>query len=275
MIFWGEPYRTHTGIIVSKAGHDVTHAAPFCIDRPAGFGDDFIFLNFTTAITIADAGGKRVAGPGACMLYAPGHAHWYCAADRQFTHHWFHATGARMARLVRESGMPVNRVLYPARTDIIGPAITAVCQELSTRQRFWDRVIAANIEQCLLIVGRSCTENATRPGPRPARYDALVNLRAEIYARPEDEWDLAAMARTACLSISRFSYLYRQYFSVSPVEDVISARMQRAQWLLANTDHPIKTVAAKSGFEDPAYFSRLFSHRMGISPRRYAHKAGK
>ena len=45
--------------------------------------------------------------------------------------------------------------------------------------------------------------------------------------------------------------------------------MERAHELLANSPMRIKEIAFASGFEDAAYFTRIFQKTMGISPRQY------
>jgi YesN/AraC family two-component response regulator len=42
-----------------------------------------------------------------------------------------------------------------------------------------------------------------------------------------------------------------------------------AQCLLGSTTRAVKEVAAELGYEDEAYFSRLFKKSVGVSPRDY------
>jgi AraC-like DNA-binding protein len=56
---------------------------------------------------------------------------------------------------------------------------------------------------------------------------------------------------------------------VGPKEFVLQLRISRAQSLLADTDFPIERVARLTGYDDGAYFSRLFSQRVGLSPSHF------
>ncbi|WP_104173743.1 AraC family transcriptional regulator [Arthrobacter sp. Y81] len=56
---------------------------------------------------------------------------------------------------------------------------------------------------------------------------------------------------------------------VGPKEFVLQLRISRAQSLLADTDYPIGRVARLTGYDDGAYFSRLFSQRVGLSPSHF------
>jgi AraC family transcriptional regulator of arabinose operon len=94
-------------------------------------------------------------------------------------------------------------------------------------------------------------------------------VRGEVMANLEQVWTVAEMAKRANLSEARFSALYRKIFGNSPNEELIRARVEHAQFLLAHTSLPIKAVAGKCGFESVPYFSRAFHRRVGCAPRDY------
>ncbi len=55
-----------------------------------------------------------------------------------------------------------------------------------------------------------------------------------------------------------------------PPGDWIRARIVlEAQCLLTNTTRAVKEIAAELGYDDEAYFSRLFKKAVGVSPRDY------
>ncbi|MFJ9338831.1 AraC family transcriptional regulator [Streptomyces sp. NPDC101733] len=59
-------------------------------------------------------------------------------------------------------------------------------------------------------------------------------------------------------------------------EYLLGIRLSRAKELLARTDLPVAGIARRVGYEDPAYFSRLFSRRVGMAPIRFrAQQAGR
>lgn len=59
-------------------------------------------------------------------------------------------------------------------------------------------------------------------------------------------------------------------------EYLLGIRLSRAKELLARTDVPVAGMARRVGYEDPAYFSRLFSRRVGMAPVRFrAQQSGR
>jgi len=95
------------------------------------------------------------------------------------------------------------------------------------------------------------------------------DLRVEMMDHVEREWTVAAMAREVFLSPCHFEKVYRDFFGVSPVEDLLRARIRRACWLLTNTELSMGEVAEQCGFNSPHYFSRVFRKRMGCPPSEY------
>ena len=53
---------------------------------------------------------------------------------------------------------------------------------------------------------------------------------------------------------------------------ITKRRIENAQDLLENTSFPVQDIASLSGYDDPAYFTRIFKKMTGISPRDYRKK---
>jgi AraC-like DNA-binding protein len=60
----------------------------------------------------------------------------------------------------------------------------------------------------------------------------------------------------------------------TPKEYVLRARLSRAKRLLSTTDRPVQEVAQAVGYDDPAYFTRLFTKRVGAAPTEFRRSSG-
>lgn len=65
---------------------------------------------------------------------------------------------------------------------------------------------------------------------------------------------------------------FKQRFSVSPLTYVTTIRINNAKQLLHDNDISIAHIANKTGYNDPAYFSRMFRKHTGLSPKQYQKK---
>lgn len=89
------------------------------------------------------------------------------------------------------------------------------------------------------------------------------------HARPVAE----AVARSG-LAERTFKRRFRNATGLSPLEYVHTLRLEEAKQMLEAGDDPVEAVAGAVGYEDAAFFSRLFSRRVGLSPGRYRRRFG-
>lgn len=62
---------------------------------------------------------------------------------------------------------------------------------------------------------------------------------------------------------------FKHYLKSTPIQYLISKRMQYAKQILMDSSLPIKTVAAKCGIKNQLYFSTIFRKHFACSPREY------
>lgn len=85
---------------------------------------------------------------------------------------------------------------------------------------------------------------------------------------------VSTLSAMAGLSQSSFFVLFKAATGRTPLDFFIRARMRRAGELLEETTLQIKEIAARLGYDDQFYFSRLFKSVHGVSPREYRFQKG-
>ncbi len=120
-------------------------------------------------------------------------------------------------------------------------------------------VVAASLVHEFLVTSKRVVR---QPGNDERLLDGL---------RTEALSDLTVGDRAARLGTSprQLRNAVRRSAGCSPTEIVSRVRVNRAKSLLAETSLPVTEVARAVGFGDPAYFSRHFRARAGMSPRAF------
>ena len=99
---------------------------------------------------------------------------------------------------------------------------------------------------------------------------ALAYLH-QNYAEPLSRAEIAAQVG---FSENYLTDLFRREIGITPWDCLNRFRIQRAAQLLVETEHTISFIAQEVGYDDPAYFSRVFTKYMGLSPRDFRKKPG-
>ncbi|WP_079175154.1 helix-turn-helix domain-containing protein [Streptomyces malaysiense] len=122
-----------------------------------------------------------------------------------------------------------------------------------------------------------------------AVHELLVALRrARADLAPDGEQVLEALARDACAPFSVADHAARHGMTTAelrgavrraagctPKDYLLGIRLGRAKELLAATELSVAAVARRVGYDDPAYFSRLFTRRVGLAPVRFRAQQGR
>src|SRR5499425_1039263 len=90
------------------------------------------------------------------------------------------------------------------------------------------------------------------------------------YAQP---LDIAALARIAHASQAHFIRTFRATFGETPHRYLQRRRVERAMFLLRETDLSVTDVSFDVGFSSLGTFSRTFHDIVGESPRTYRGRA--
>ena len=106
---------------------------------------------------------------------------------------------------------------------------------------------------------------------RGSQVDDAVIARCQswIAGHYDQPSPVAAMVRLAEIPERSFNRRFRRATGMAPMEYVHTLRLEEAKHLLESGDAPVEAVAQEVGYEDAAFFGRLFRRKVGITPRQY------
>ena len=98
-------------------------------------------------------------------------------------------------------------------------------------------------------------------------------LKAYICANYRKPVMLKEMAAALNVGVTRLCTGVREECGSTPHALLQEYRLDRAKQLLAETELPVREIAAEVGMEDYNYFSRVFRQRIGMTPTQYRAEA--
>ena len=97
----------------------------------------------------------------------------------------------------------------------------------------------------------------------------LLRARDAIDRTYAEELDVPRLADIACVSEAHFIRSFRATFGETPHRYLQRRRVERAMFLLRETDRSVTDISLDVGFSSLGTFSRTFRDIVGLSPREY------
>lgn len=204
-------------------------------------------------------------------------AAFVCQADcmRHFEHQILTLT--RQEREYLHEAVRHRRLAFPyVRTphvlsDLAGAMMPVPFGEL--------QMIQANLELLLLTLLRR--GKSARIQPRVESYAQQLRnrqlsdkVKAYLEDHLGDNLTLEEIGDTLGYSVSQMKKLFRQENGRGIIDYFIGLKMEEAKRLIREGDLSVGEIAARLGYENPGYFSRLFRQREAMTPSEYGHSLG-
>lgn len=103
-------------------------------------------------------------------------------------------------------------------------------------------------------------------GVDDARLKAMLRFIDHNYA---ERLSLADIASAASVGPREGARCFRRALNLSPIEYLLSYRLDRAGELLRATDRSVTDISLSCGFTSVSYFGKLFREKVGVSPTEY------
>lgn len=123
----------------------------------------------------------------------------------------------------------------------------------------------------LLLVGllRSRARQAGAPQSAATRAEIHRRFRRLVEAHLREAWPIARFARSLAVTTDRLHAACTEAVGKAPQAILHDRLMLEARRNLIHTRLSVSEIAFDLGFRDPAYFSRFFAARAGMSPAAY------
>lgn len=249
-----------------------------CTENPRGFrrhvADGLPCYSMFQALTpgyVSVEGGLKRIEPYECVLHAPHMPRTLAAVDSEsvFTTNWFHFEAEDIDAAMARCGIAFNRIYSPESATSVSDCIRTMFAEHIRPQPDDELLMGLIFQQLLVYMSRPHPHSSQLDSAYSRHYEMLNQLRFEIYSNCARDWSIDQIAQSLGISTTWLNVLYRSQFGLSPKQDIINARVERAKSLLAFANLSLREIALSTGFSNEYYFNRLFRKATGVTPGEY------
>lgn len=254
-------------IKIEYVGHTIIENQPFSIDRPEG-SYRYIFFHFSSKVMIEINGEIIEATPGSCILYEPKHPQKFFVEDNRLNHDYVDFT-IDDESLFKKIRFPLNTLFHPKSSSEISSTIKQIFEE-NKESKFGSEIMNDALFTALLIkLSRKVhvTHNLSKKTYNDELKIKFEKIRLDMYNNP-DNLEVSKLADSLGFSLAHFNYLYKEFFSITPIKDLTLARIQRVNDLIAN-NIPTKDIIKMIGFTSDEYFYRWFKKHNKLTKSEY------
>lgn len=254
-------YITHIGIFPKAVGH--------FRNRPLGCSQ-YILLYCVEGEGWVEIGGKRqIVSANQLFVISPKTACRYGAGSKNpWSNYWLHFTGENA--LVYSPA--INRVIdiLPSSNSRIEERLLLFEEMLQNVESHfkYEKVAYANIclKQFLMSIKYLQVYRSVKKEPENDLLEKVISFMKNNLNRNIRIDDFAKKCNCSSSNIYK---LFKNNLDTAPLDFFIHLKMERACKYLVKTNMKVKEIGVKLGYEDPYYFSRIFSKHIGQSPANY------
>ncbi|RZJ66846.1 MAG: helix-turn-helix domain-containing protein [Flavobacterium sp.] len=218
--------------------------------------------------------------PGSVFLMAPGQIHYWELSDDADGLIFFHSQEFYELRYADERlsdyafFSPVQNIQKIALTSGQSSEIETIIAEMmqselggtAMRNRYLISLITQVYIKLSLFLGVGQNNEETASSSYAAKFRSFEKLLETNFREEKSAEKYAEMLHMSAKHLNRIN---KSMVDKSTSEIIIERVLLEARRMLIYSNEPLNEIALKLGFEDYAYFSKLFKKKTGITPSQF------
>ncbi|MDR6405444.1 MULTISPECIES: AraC family transcriptional regulator [Chryseobacterium] len=162
--------------------------------------------------------------------------------------------------------------LNEEETDIINNLFQHIKDELESRDSSAEEMIRTYVKQIIIRATRKWkkqnlnNDNVKIPS---SELDIFRDFSRHLEIHFREKHNVADYADLLHIAPKTLTHKFKNLNLDSPNQFIINRILLEAKRLLFYTDKAVKEIAYDLGYEDPAYFNRLFTNKIGSTPANF------
>ena len=145
----------------------------------------------------------------------------------------------------------------------------SILREMQEREQEHQMVCQAYMDILVVQLMRNTSTSMTQVADSSPTNRQCAMVRRYIDNHYKEQLTLDLLATEAKVNKYYLVHAYKQAYGISPINYMISRRIQAGKRLLVETDLSLSQISGILGFSSASYFSQSFRKAEGISPAEY------
>lgn len=145
----------------------------------------------------------------------------------------------------------------------------SILREMQEREQEHQMVCQAYMDILVVQLMRNTSTSMTQVADSSPTNRQCAMVRRYIDNHYKEQLTLDLLATEAKVNKYYLGHAYKQAYGISPINYMISRRIQEGKRLLAETDLSLSQISGILGFSSASYFSQSFRKAEAISPAEY------
>lgn len=242
--------------------HFVYEASYKRLRQPFIYKNYYAFLAFKGNATLSINGREYSITPGTLFFTQPEQL-FTLTGDPSFTYLYITFNGRDAAAFLESFGISRESCVYPGLGHLLDFWITSI-------RRINDFNAAILTRSVLLHTLSYITSPADCESQTDTRFEKILSYIHHQYTDPS--LSISKIADMFFYNKKYLSSLFVKKTGVHFSEYLNQLKIQQAELLMKQPDLSISVIAAKCGFTNASYFSKVFKDAKGCSPQEYIKK---
>lgn len=155
----------------------------------------------------------------------------------------------------------------------ISGCLRNILREMELKNTGYEDICQAYMEILIIRLMRRTTLSVPAEPQVMSGNRQCAAIRRYIDLHFKEPLTLEQLAEEAHMNKFYLSHAFKREYGVSPINYMISRRIEESKYLLAETDLSMSQIAQLLGFSSLSYFSQVFRRTQDISPMEFRQSA--
>ena len=151
----------------------------------------------------------------------------------------------------------------------ISGCLRNILREMEQKNTGYEDVCQAYMEILIIRLMRSTALSVPSESQAVSTNRQCAAVRRYIDLHFKETLTLEQLANEGHMNKFYLSHAFKREYGVSPINYMISKRIEESKYLLSETDLSMSQIAQLLGFSSLSYFSQVFHRTQAISPKEY------